>query len=225
MQGNGHGRGGCGAGMDPEKRQRHRYDQSVFHRLLERHHAIERQLEHIDGGIRAVTTSADPEVVALLQDQVPAMQRRVLENFPLRRWDPLYVEIFQHRDRIHMAIVVDEYGGVEGIATLEDVVEEIVGEIQDEYDLEDALIRPLKPGVFMVDGSTPLRDINRRFGLTLSEEHVNTLAGFLLHLLERIPQEGDQCETDGVRFTVRRMEEHRVEEIEMRLLAFPEKTT
>jgi len=119
MQGNGHGRGGCGAGMDPEKRQRHRYDQSVFHRLLERHHAIERQLEHIDGGIRAVTTSADPEVVALLQDHVPAMHRRLLENFPLRRWDPLYVEIFENRDRIHMAIELLE-NGVRVVETSDD---------------------------------------------------------------------------------------------------------
>ena len=104
MHGNGQGRGGCGAGMAPERRQRHRYDQSVFHRLLERHDAIQRELAHIDGGIRAVTTSDDPEVVALLQDHVPAMHRRLRENFPLRRWDPLYVAIFENRERIRMAI-------------------------------------------------------------------------------------------------------------------------
>lgn len=153
-------------------------------------------------------------------DQPQAFSMRSVARLPYFVPEAKSVETLMQafrRKQIHLAVVVDEYGGVEGIVTLEDIVEEIVGEIQDEYDLEDALIRPLKPGLFMVDGSTPLRDINRRFGLTLSEEHVNTMAGFLLHLLERIPEEGDQCETEGVRFTVRRMEEHRVEEIEMRL--------
>ena len=97
-------RGGCGAGMAPDRRARHRYDQSVFHRLLERHDAIHRELTYLANGIRAVTTSDDPEVAALLQDHVPAMHRRLRENFPLRRWDPLYVAIFENRERIHMAI-------------------------------------------------------------------------------------------------------------------------
>jgi hypothetical protein len=94
----------CMAGMPEDKRQRHAYDQSVFHRMLERYDAIHRELEHIDGGIRAVTTSDDPEIAKLLRDHVPSMHERLEENFTLRRWDPLYVEIFENRDKILMDV-------------------------------------------------------------------------------------------------------------------------
>lgn len=128
----------------------------------------------------------------------------------------LLLQSFRSRKE-HLAIVVDEYGGVEGLVTLEDVVEEIVGEIQDEHDLEEADFSSLGPKRFLVDGAVSLRSLNRHFDLSLPEEQVTTLAGLLMQQMGKIPVEGDSCEIDGLRFGVRQMEDRRIESVEMRL--------
>jgi putative hemolysin len=154
------------------------------------------------------------------------------EGFSLRRIlrEPYFVPESKRIEKLlqsfrerhyHLAVVVDEYGGMEGIVTLEDIFEEIVGEIQDEYDLEEELLfRELGPGRFLIDGSAPIHTVNRRFNLHLSEKHVNTLAGFILYTMGTIPGEGDVCTFEGTTFKVVRIADRRIEEIEMIL---PEK--
>ncbi len=119
------------------------------------------------------------------------------------------------KKREHLAIVVDEYGGVEGLVTMEDVVEEIVGEIHDEYDVAEVDFRELGKGHYLLDASMPLREVNKRFNLNLPEEHVTTLAGHLLQIMGKIPVEGDSCEEGTLLFRVRRMEDRRIEEVEL----------
>ncbi len=133
----------------------------------------------------------------------------------------LLLQSFRSR-REHLAIVVDEYGGVEGIVTLEDVVEEIVGDIHDESDIEEVDFKEIEPDRFLIDAAMPLREVNRRFNLTISEEHVTTLAGHVMQIMGKIPEEGDSCEENNLLFRVQRMDERRIEEIEMVLVASKE---
>ena len=103
-RGQGGGRGFGGAGLSPDRRDQHEKDRHEFQTLLARHDRLQRNLECLPNGIRAVTTSDDPELVPLIQHHVRRMHQRMLENWPVRRWDTLYIEIFKHRDEIEMEI-------------------------------------------------------------------------------------------------------------------------
>jgi putative hemolysin len=121
------------------------------------------------------------------------------------------------RTNQHLAVVVDEYGELEGIVTLEDLLEEIVGEIEDEFDLPDESIERLEDGRVRVHGTFPIDDFNEQFGVSLPIEDYHTLGGFVFGMLGRAPEPGDEVEHEGIRFTVLTVEGSRIERLEIEL--------
>jgi putative hemolysin len=119
----------------------------------------------------------------------------------------------------HMAIVVDEYGSTQGIVTLEDLLEEIVGEIADEYDLPDESVQQIDERTVRVDGTFPIDDFNEQFDQALPQEDYHTLAGFVFGELGRAPEAGDEVQWDGLRFEVVEVDGPRIESLEVEFLA------
>jgi magnesium and cobalt transporter len=128
-----------------------------------------------------------------------------------KRLDVLLKEF--RRNRNHMAIVVDEYGGVAGLCTIEDVIEQIVGDIDDEFDVEDDLnIRRDAERQFTVRGVTRIDEFNEYFGAQLSEEKgVDTVAGLVMTQLGRMPRRGESAHIDGFEFRVLRADRRRID--------------
>jgi putative hemolysin len=118
----------------------------------------------------------------------------------------------------HMAVVVDEYGSFEGIVTLEDLLEEIVGEIEDEYDLPDESVERLDDGRIRVDGTFPIDDFNEQFEQGLPQEDYHTIAGFVFGQLGRAAEAGDEVLFDGLRFSVLEVDGPRIEKLEIEFL-------
>ena len=138
-----------------------------------------------------------------------------------KKIDDLLQEFKQHR--LHIAIVMDEHGGTEGLVTIEDVIEEIVGEISDEYEQEEELasIQLLSDGLVSVDASVHIDDLNEELSLGIPEnENYDTIGGFLFSSMGRIPKVGDTFALEGVHFEVTSADGRRVHRLQLRV---PEK--
>jgi CBS domain containing-hemolysin-like protein len=122
------------------------------------------------------------------------------------------------REKQHLAIVVDEYGAMQGIVTLEDLLEEIVGEIEDEFDLPDESIERVDDHTIRVDGTFPIDDFNEQFHTDLEQEDYHTLAGYVFGVLGRQPSPGDEVPAAGMRFRVLETEGSRIQRLEVTFL-------
>jgi putative hemolysin len=131
-----------------------------------------------------------------------------------KRIDELLRE-FQ-RNKVHMAIVVDEYGGVSGLVTMEDALEELVGEIVDEFDTEEILCRQIDPQTYVVSAKLPLDEFNDKLGVSIPREDADTIGGHVFHLFGKLPKRGESVSAHGLIFTIEHIKGTRILEIRVR---------
>lgn len=124
-------------------------------------------------------------------------------------------EVFNEmkKTRNHMAVVLDEYGGTVGIITIEDLVEEIVGDIEDEYDNEDEMIKVVKEDEYVVDGSSKIDDVNDMIGVNIESEELDSIGGLIIEELGRIPEEKEEVEIDHIKFRVEEVDKNRIKKV------------
>ena len=135
-----------------------------------------------------------------------------------KRVDRLLKEF--REERYHMAIVVDEFGGVSGLVTIEDILELIVGEIDDEFDdIEDEPdeIRRLSKRVFSISALTEIEDFNDFFGTKFSDEEVDTVGGLVMHAFSHLPKKGEEIELDGYLFKVMHADRRRLQQLQVKI--------
>ncbi len=156
------------------------------------------------------------DLLRLWKEEKPASLKHLMRQAyfvpEAKKVDELLAEM--QKERIHMAIVVDEYGGVAGLVTLEDIVEEIFGEIRDEFDLgEEAPYQMLAPNEYLFQGRINLDDFNEIMGSALSPEEADTLGGFIYRRLGRVPAVGERVEIDHLQLIVEQVSARRIRKV------------
>lgn len=135
-----------------------------------------------------------------------------------KKIDTLFFEL--QKEKQHIAILIDEYGGFSGIVTMEDIVEEIVGEIDDEYDEENAVIDKIDNDTFLIDGNVDLDDLNEKVGSNLTSENSETIGGYLIDIIGEIPGDGYINQTinfNQYTFTILSVKERRIEKVKLHM--------
>lgn len=122
------------------------------------------------------------------------------------------------RKKVHMAIVIDEYGGTSGLVTIEDLLEQIVGDIQDEYDLEEERLLPQPDGSAIVDARLPVEEMEEHFGIEVEREMFDTVGGLIFHLTGRIPRVGEEISMGDIQMTILDADERKIRRVRIERL-------
>ncbi|MEY2543654.1 MAG: magnesium and cobalt exporter, family [Verrucomicrobiota bacterium] len=166
------------------------------------------------------------ELVPMMRDPNPDMMRIKRELIPVPEMMPLekLLSLFLSK-HLHLAIVVDEFGGTVGMVTLEDVLEELVGDIQDEFDTDKEEFKKINANEFTVDGTLGLYEVNDLAKLELESPDVSTIGGYVTHLLGHLPKQGEQVKIDGYLVTVTQADSRRIQQLHFKKLKETEPAT
>lgn len=192
------------------------FEENVKRALESRHTRFPLCRGHLDNAVGLIHIK---ELMPMMRDPQPDLLRIKRELIPVPEMMSLekLLNLFLTK-HAHLAIVVDEYGGTVGMVTLENVLEEIVGDIQDEFDTEKAEFRKINENEFSVDGSLGLYELRDLAGLELESADVSTIGGYVTHLLGHLPKQGEQVRIDSYLVTISQTDGRRVGQLHFRKL-------
>ena len=192
------------------------FEDNVAKALASRHTRFPLCRGHLDNTIGLIHIK---ELVPMMRDPAPDLLRikRDVINVPEMMSLEKLLNLFLTR-HAHLAVVVDEYGGTVGMVTLENVLEELVGDIQDEFDAEPAEFREINENEFTVEGAVGLYELQDLADLTLESADVSTIGGYVTHLLGHLPKAGEQVRIENYLVTVAKTDERRIEQLHFRKL-------
>jgi CBS domain containing-hemolysin-like protein len=193
------------------------FETNVKKALESRHTRFPLCRENLDNTIGLIHIK---ELVPMMRDPHPDLSRIKRELIPVPEMMPLekLLTLFLSK-HAHLAIVVDEFGGTVGMVTLENVLEELVGDIQDEFDMEKEEFSKISADEFTVDGALGLYELNDLAGLQLESADVSTIGGYVTHLLGHLPKQGEQVRIDHFLVTVSQTDPRRIRQLHFRKLS------